>query len=111
MELRRRPRRKLLTGAIGIAVLVPVTTQLVDVVPNEGNPFQQRTVDRSLAPFAAGAAGLSQYHAATAVFRWSLMSNVTLPRAVADQWRAHTFLGIGSVDVMVDFTNVDMDRG
>ncbi|MGH4010256.1 MAG: DUF4230 domain-containing protein [Pseudonocardiaceae bacterium] len=38
------------------------------------------------------------------------MSNVTLPRAVADHGERTTFLGIGSVDVTVDFANVDMGR-
>lgn len=108
---RRRVPRKLLGVVLGIAVLVPVSAQLVDVLPHWGNPFKQQIVDRSPAPLLLALQDLSQYHAATGTFQVvvDVEHDIAHVPAVISGERT-TFLGIGSVNAMVDFTNVGPDR-
>jgi Protein of unknown function (DUF4230) len=108
---RRRPRRALLVAAAGIAVLVPVTTQFVDVLPDWGNPFEQQIVDHSPAPLLLALQDLSQYRAATGTFQVVVdLEHDTpyVPSLISGE--RTTFLGIGSVDATVDFANVGADR-
>jgi hypothetical protein len=108
---RKRVPRKLLAGILGIAVLVPATTQLVDVLPHWGNPFKQQIVDHSPAPLLLALQDLSQYHAATGRFQVVVDIEHDIPHVPAIiSGERTTFLGIGSVDAMVDFTNVGPDR-
>lgn len=108
---RRRPRRKLLAAAVGIAVLVPVTTQFVDVLPGWNNPFAPQIVDHSPAPLLMALQDLSQYHAATGTFQVVVdveRDTPNVPSLISGE--RTTFLGIGSVNATVDFTNVGADR-
>ncbi len=108
---RRRPRRTLLAAAVGIAVLVPVTTQLVDVLPNWGNPFEQQIVDHSPAPLLLALQDLSQYHAATGTFQVVVDVEHDTPHVPSlIRGERTTFLGIGSVNATVDFASVGADR-
>ncbi|MGH3824600.1 MAG: DUF4230 domain-containing protein [Pseudonocardiaceae bacterium] len=108
---RRRARRKLLAAAVGIAVLVPVTTQLVDVIPDWSNPFQQQIVDRSPAPLLLALQDLSHYHAATGTFQVVVDVEHDTPHVPSlISGERTTFLGIGSVDATIDFTNVGADH-
>lgn len=107
----RRRTRRLLAAILGIAVLVPASMQLVDVLPHWGNPFKPQIVDRSPAPLLLALQDLSQYHAATG--RFQVMVDVEhdtahVPALISGE--RTTFLGIGSVDAMVDFSNVGPDR-
>ncbi len=107
----KRTRRKLLAAAIGIAVLVPVTTQLVDAVPDWGNPFAQQVVDNSPSPLLLALQDLSQYHAATGTFQVVVDVEHDTPHVPSlISGERTTFLGIGSVDATVDFANVSADR-
>jgi hypothetical protein len=104
---RRRIPRKLIAVVIGIAVLVPVTTQFADVLPHWSNPFKQQIVDRSPTPLLLTLQNLSQYHAATGTFQVVVdveHDTVHIPALISGE--RTTFLGIGSVDAVVDFTNV-----
>jgi Protein of unknown function (DUF4230) len=108
---RRRARRKLLAAAVGIAVLVPVTNQFVDVLPDWSNPFKQQIVDRSPAPLLLALRDLSQYHAATGTFQVVVdveHDTPNVPSLISGE--RTTFLGIGSVDATIDFTNVGADH-
>ena len=108
---RRRPRRKLLAAAVGIAVLVPVSTQLVDVFPGWSNPFAPQIVDHSPAPLLMALQDLSQYHAATGTFQVVVdveRDTPNVPSLISGE--RTTFLGIGSVNATVDFTNVGADH-
>ncbi len=108
---RWRPRRKLVAAAVGIAVLVPVTTQLVDAFPGWSNPFEQHIVDHSPAPLLLALQDLSQYHAATGTFQVVVdveQDTPHVPSLISGE--RTTFLGIGSVNATVDFTNVGADR-
>lgn len=108
---RRRPRRKLLAAAVGIAVLLPVTTQLVDVFPDWNNPFAPQIVDHSPAPLLLALQDLSQYHAATGTFQVVVDVERDTPNVPAlISGERTTFLGIGSVNATVDFTSVGPDR-
>lgn len=108
---RRRTRRKLLAATVGIAVLVPVATQLVDAVPDWSNPFGQQVVDHSPAPLLLALQNLSRYHAATGTFQVVVdVEHDTAHMPSLIRGERTTFLGIGSVDATVDFTNVGADR-
>ena len=107
----RRWTRRLLAAILGIAILVPASMQLVDVLPHWGNPFRQQIVDRSPAPLLLALQDLSQYHAATGRFQVVVdveHDTAHLPALISGE--RTTFLGIGSVDAMVDFTDVGPDR-
>ena len=85
--------------------------QLVDVLPHWGNPFKQQIVDRSPASLLLALQDLSQYHAATGRFQVVVdveHDTAHVPALISGE--RTTFLGIGSVDAMVDFTNVGPDR-
>ncbi|MDQ3764184.1 MAG: DUF4230 domain-containing protein [Actinomycetota bacterium] len=106
-----RTRRKLLAATVGIAVLVPVATQFVDALPDLRNPFEQQVVNRSPAPLLVALQDLSQYHAATGNFQVVVdveRDTPHVPSLISGE--RTTFLGIGSVDAMVDFANVGADR-
>ncbi|MGH4007208.1 MAG: DUF4230 domain-containing protein [Pseudonocardiaceae bacterium] len=108
---RRPTRRKLLAAVLGIAVLLPVAAQLVDAVPDWSNPFRQQVVDHSPAPLLLALRDLSQYHAATGTFQVVVdveHDTPNMPSLISGE--RTTFLGIGSVDAMVDFTNVGADQ-
>ncbi|MBV8997258.1 MAG: DUF4230 domain-containing protein [Pseudonocardiales bacterium] len=108
---RRRTSGKLLAAVVGIAVLVPVTTHLVDVLPHWGNPFQQRIVDHSPAPLLLALQDLSKYHAATGTFQVVVDVEHDTPHVPSlISGERTTFLGTGSVDAMVDFSNLGTDR-
>ena len=108
---RMRIPRKLLAAIFGIAVLVPATTGLVEVLPHWGNPFKHQIVDRSPAPLLLALQDLSQYHAATGTFQVVVdveHDTAHVPALISGE--RTTFLGIGTVDAMADFTNVGPDR-
>ncbi|MGH3838292.1 MAG: DUF4230 domain-containing protein, partial [Pseudonocardiaceae bacterium] len=108
---RRRTRRKLLAATVGIAVLLPVATRLVDAVPDWTNPFEQQIVDNSPAPLLLALQDLSQYHAAVGTFQVVVdveHDTPNVPSLISGE--RTTFLGIGSVDAIVDFTNLGADR-
>jgi hypothetical protein len=108
---RRRPGRKLLAAAVGIAVLVAVTTQFVDAVVDWKNPFEQQVVDHGPAPLLLALRDLSQYHAATGTFQVVVDVEHDTPHVPSlISGERTTFLGTGSVDATVDFANVSADR-
>jgi hypothetical protein len=108
---RRRIPRKLLAAILGIAVLVPITTYVADVLPHWGNPFQQQVVDHSPAPLLLALQDLSKYHAATGTFQVVVDIEHDTPHVPSlISGERTTFLGTGSVDATVDFTNVGPDR-
>ncbi len=110
-DKRKRTRRKLLAAAVGVAVLVPVTVQLVDAVPRWGNPFEQQITDHSPAPLLLALQDLSQYHAATGTFQVVVDREHDTPHVpLLISGERTTFLGVGTVDATVDFANVGADR-
>ncbi len=108
---RQRTRRKLIAAAVGIAVLVPVGSQLGEFLPHWGNPFAQQVVDHSPAPLLLALQNLSQYHAATGTFQVVVDVEHDTPNvSPLISGERTTFLGRGSVDTTVDFAGVGADR-
>ena len=108
---RRRSRRKLLAAVVGIAVLVPVGTQLGGLLPHWSNPFAQQVVDHSPAPLMLALQNLSRYHAATGTFEVVVdVEHGTAHVSPLISGERTTFLGRGSVDTTVDFASVGTDR-
>ena len=108
---RKRARWKLLAATVGIAVLVPVGTQLGGFFPHWNNPFAQQIVDHSPAPLMLALQNLSQYHAATGTFEVVVdVEHDTAHVSPLISGERTTFLGRGSVDTTVDFSNVGTDR-
>ncbi len=112
---RGRIRRKLLTvaaaAAVGIGVLVPVGSQLGGFLPHLSNPFAQQVMDHSPAPLLLALQNLSQYHAATGTLEVVVdVEHDTAHMAPLISGERTTFLGRGSVDATVDFSNLGPDR-
>ncbi|MGB8995799.1 MAG: DUF4230 domain-containing protein [Pseudonocardiaceae bacterium] len=108
---RRRTRLKLVAAAVGIAVLVPLGTHLGGFFPHWGNPFAEQVVDHSPAPLLLALQNLSQYHAATGTFQVVVdVEHRTAHVSPLLSGDRETFLGRGSVDTTVDFSNVGPDR-
>jgi hypothetical protein len=90
---------------------VPVGTQLGGVFPHWSNPFAHQIVDHSPAPLLLALQNLSQYHAATGTFEVVVdieHDTAHVSRLISGE--RTTFLGRGSVDTTVDFSNVGTDR-
>lgn len=105
------PVRKLLAAALGIAVLVPVTTHVMDALPDWTNPFKQQIVNRGPAPLLLAIQDLSQYHAATGTFQVVVDVEHDTPHVPAlISGERTTFLGIGTVDATVDFTHLGANQ-
>ncbi len=83
----------------------------MDVLPDWSNPFEPQVVDHGPAPLLMALQNLSQYHAATGTFQVVVDVEHDTPRVPSlISGERTTFLGIGSVDATVDFTNVGADR-
>jgi hypothetical protein len=102
----RRPLR-LAAALLGLALVVPLGQRALDALPSLGNPFAERTVDRSSAPLMTALADLSEYHAATGTFQVVVdleQDTRFVPAALSGE--RTTFLATGEVDALVDFTDV-----
>ncbi len=107
---RQRTRRKLIAAVVGIAVLVPVGTQLGDFFPHWGDPFAQQVVDHSPAPLLLALQNLSEYHAATGNFQVVVdVEHDTAHVSPLISGERLTFLGRGSADTTVDFAGIGAD--
>lgn len=107
------PRRRwlqLLAAAIAVVALIPFGAQ-VAAVPGWGNPFEQRTVDRSPAPLLTAMRDVEQFHAATATFTALVdleRDTPNMPSVISGE--RTTFFATGTVDSVVDFSAVDGGR-
>lgn len=94
-----------ITGLAVIAALIAVGVVLVGRLL--GTPFTTETVDHSPPPVLVNLRDLSEYHAAQAQFEVTIDQEddvAWLPSAVAGE--RVQFVGIGSVDAVVDFTTL-----
>ncbi|MBB3082962.1 DUF4230 domain-containing protein [Geodermatophilus sabuli] len=106
---RRRLRRRLVAAGIGLAVLVPVSAQLRDWLPD--NPFGQEVVDRSTTPLLLALDDLHEYHAATGTFQVVVDREVDtryVPSVISGE--RVTYLATGTADASVDFEGLDDGR-
>lgn len=104
------PKRRwfqLLAVAIAVVALIPFGAQ-VAAVPGWGNPFEQRTVDRSPAPLLTAMRDVEEFRAATATFTVLVDLERDTPNVPAIiSGERTTFFATGSVDSVVDFSAVD----
>jgi hypothetical protein len=101
---RRRVPLRLVAAAIGVALVVPVATQMADWITGLANPLEQRVVDRSTAPLLLALEDLQEYHAAKATFQVVIdreKDTPFVPSAISGE--RVSFLATGTADAYVDF--------
>jgi hypothetical protein len=107
-----RPQRKLIPAVLGMALLLVLAGRgLVDVLPRWANPFEQKVVDRTPAALLVALEDLAEYHAATGKFQVLVdleYDTPYVPSLISGE--RVTFLAVGSVDAIVDFSRFDEDR-
>jgi hypothetical protein len=107
-----RPQWRLVPAVLGMALLLVLAARgFVDVLPKWANPFEQRVVDRSPAALMVAIEDLAEYHAATGTFQVFVdLEHDTpyVPSLISGE--RVTFLAIGNVDAVVDFSSLEADR-
>ncbi|MCI0687255.1 MAG: DUF4230 domain-containing protein, partial [Sporichthyaceae bacterium] len=101
---RRMPGGRLAAGLAILVLLFLFVGQVLDLMPRIGNPFGERTVDRSQPVLLQSIQDLSQYEAATGNFQViiDLEKDARFIPSVIRGERT-LFIAAGSVDVSVDF--------
>jgi hypothetical protein len=111
---RQRARRGLLAAAATVAgavLLVPLAPRALDVLPNWGNPFASKVVDHSPAPLVLALKDLADYHAASGTFQAVVdveRDTANLPAVISGE--RVTFLAVGTVDAVIDFSGIGPER-
>jgi Protein of unknown function (DUF4230) len=106
----RRRWMKVLAGGVALIALVPFGAQ-VAAVPTWGNPFEQKTVDRSPAPLLSAMREVAQFRAATATFQVLVDVERDTPNVPAIiSGERTTMWATGRVDSVVDLSGVDGRR-
>jgi hypothetical protein len=104
---RRIPGGRLAVGLAILVLLFLFVGQVLDFLPRFGNPFGQRTVDRSQPVLLQSIQDLSHYEAATGNFQViiDLEKDARFIPAIVRGERT-LFIAAGSVDVSVDFSTL-----
>jgi hypothetical protein len=108
---RSRPLRAVLATIAGIALLVPLAPRAADLLPSWGNPFAPKVVDRSPAPLVLALRDLAEYHAASGTFQALVdveRDTPHVPSLISGE--RVTFLAVGTVDAVVDFSGLGAER-
>jgi Protein of unknown function (DUF4230) len=103
---RREPPWGLITLGILIIAIFGGVSWVKDVIPDFHNPFAQQTVDRSGPAVLKSLQDLQEYHAATGNFEQivDLRRDSPLPDSVLGE--KTLFVAVGSVDAVVDFSQI-----
>jgi len=105
-----RQRREVPWGLITLGILVIAifggVSWVRGVIPDFHNPFAETTVDRSGPAVLKSIQDLNEYHAATGNFQQivDLRKSSALPDSILGE--RTLFVAVGSVDAIVDFTQV-----
>ena len=105
-----RPRREPPWGLITLGILIIAifggVSWVKGVIPDFHNPFAQHTVDRSGPAVLKSLQDLQEYHAATGNFQQivDLRQDSPLPDSVLGE--KTLFVAVGSVDAVVDFSQI-----
>ncbi len=105
-----RQRREVPWGLITLGILVIAifggVSWVRGVIPDFHNPFAETTVDRSGPAVLKSIQDLNEYHAATGNFQQivDLRKSSALPDSILGE--RTLFVAVGSVDAIVDFTEV-----
>jgi uncharacterized protein DUF4230 len=108
-----RPRREVPWGLITVGILIIAifggVSWVRGVLPDFHNPFVERTIDRSGPAVLKSIQDLREYHAATGNFEQivNLHKDTGLPDALLG--KRTLFVAVGSVDAVVDFSQVGRD--
>jgi hypothetical protein len=104
---RRDPPWGLITLGILIIAIFGGVSWVKGVIPDFHNPFAQHTVDRSGPAVLRSIQDLNEYHAATGKFQQivDLRQNSPLPDSVLGE--KTLFVAVGSVDAVVDFSELN----
>jgi hypothetical protein len=108
---RGRPLRAVVAAIAAVALLVPLAPRAMDLLPNWGNPFAPKVVDRSPAPLVLALRDLADYHAASGTFQALVdveRDTPHVPSLISGE--RVTFLAVGTVDAVVDFSGLDPAR-
>jgi Protein of unknown function (DUF4230) len=106
-----KPRREVPWGLITLGILIIAifggVSWVKDVIPDIHNPFAQHTVDRSGPAVLKSIQDLQEYHAASGNFQQivDLKSDSALPDELLGE--RTLFVAVGSVDAIVDFSQID----
>ncbi|CCG01935.1 DUF4230 domain-containing protein [Blastococcus saxobsidens] len=101
---RRRVPLRLIAAGAGVALLVPVASQVAEWVSGFENPLEQRVIDRSTAPLLLALEDLQEFHAAKATFQVVIdreKDTRFVPSAISGE--RVSFLATGTADASVDF--------
>jgi hypothetical protein len=111
-----RRRGHVLRGFLAVlaaaALVVPLAPRALDfLLPDWRNPFAPKVVDRSPAPLVLAMRDLAEYHAASGTFQAVLdieRDTPHVPSLISGE--RVTFLAVGTVDAVVDFSNLDGEK-
>jgi hypothetical protein len=98
----------LLTGVLLVIVAFVALGWVKDLFPHFGNPFTERTVDRSSPVVLKAVSNLGEYHAASGHFE--VVVDVERDTRFVPSFlkgERDLFVAVGSVDAVVDFTRLD----
>jgi hypothetical protein len=97
-----------LTGVLLVIVALFVLSWVKGLIPSFGNPFTERTIDRSRPAVLKAVSNLGEYHAATGHFE--VMVDLEKDTRFVPSFlkgERDLFMAVGSVDSVVDFTQLD----
>jgi hypothetical protein len=97
-----------LTGILLVIVFLFFVGWVKDLLPNFGNPFTERTIDRSRPAVLKAVSNLGEYHAASGHYEVVVdleKDTRFIPSFLKGE--RDLFLAVGSVDAVVDFTQLD----
>jgi hypothetical protein len=111
-ETKSRTQWRLVSAVLGMAILLVLAGRgFVDLLPRWANPFEQKVIDRTPAALLVALEDLAEYHAATGTFQVLVdLEHDTpyVPSLISGE--RVTFLAVGSVDAVVDFSSFDANR-
>jgi hypothetical protein len=97
-----------LTGILAVIVVLVLFGWVKDLLPNWGNPFTERTVDRSRPAVLKAVSNLGEYHASSGHFE--VVVDVEKDTRFVPSFlkgERDLFVAVGSVDAVVDFGQLD----
>ena len=97
-----------LTGVLLVIVFLFMLSWAKGLLPHFGNPFTERTIDRSRPAVLKAVSNLGQYHAASG--HYEVMVDLEKDTRFVPSFlkgQRELFLAVGSVDAVVDFDQLD----
>jgi hypothetical protein len=105
---RERSFLPFLTGILAVIVVLFLVGWVKDFLPSWGNPFTERTIDRSRPAVLKTISNLGEYHAASGHFE--VVVDIEKDTRFVPSFlkgERDLFVAVGSVDAVVDFDQLD----